>query len=135
MNEMQRAGIIGVFFLLIGSGGTLILDQGELEHAYICDQTGELGIFYGGISGTGLTGYPDRDSRAGYERCYHPVSGDKGEWIACDDYARQHGKTCAEAVDEGSGYGPDVVLRQEINDRFGNKQKVVCFEEEYISAQ
>lgn len=130
MNELARYGIIGLFFALVGSGSTLLLDQGELQHAYVCDMTQEVGIFYGGISGTQYTGYPNELDRKSPTYCKHPESGVKGKWIPCEEYASAHGKSCAEQIAASTDVSQrDIVLRQEITDRDGNHVFVVCVEE------
>ena len=45
------AGILGIFLTIIG---TVYFTPEQLDNSYICQATGEVGIFYGGISSTGL---------------------------------------------------------------------------------
>lgn len=75
-------GIIGVFLIIIG---TLYFTPEQLENTYVCLATEEVGIFYGGISGTGLSAYPYKENRSDFERCY-ASNGDKSSWVKLTDY-------------------------------------------------
>ena len=59
----------------------------ELDDYYICRATGQIEEFKGGISGTGLTGYPYADSRSGYIRC--KAEGINSEWVKLELYAEE----------------------------------------------
>ena len=76
------AGIIGIFLIIMG---TIYFTPEQLDNAYICLATEEVGIFYGGISGTGLSAYPYSENRTDAERCY-ASNGDKSFWIKLIDY-------------------------------------------------
>lgn len=57
MENKTRWGIIAVsVFLLAGIGGTIILTQDELDHAYRCNTNGKVGVFES-LSKTNSTGY------------------------------------------------------------------------------
>ncbi|KKL71429.1 hypothetical protein LCGC14_2094980 [marine sediment metagenome] len=79
------AGIIGVFLIIIG---TVYFTPEQLENAYVCLATEEIGIFYGGISGTGLSAYPYKENRTDVERCY-ASNGEKSSWIKLTDYLEE----------------------------------------------
>lgn len=76
------AGVLGIFLVIMG---TLYFTPEQLENTYICLATNEVGIFYGGISGTGLSAYPYKENRSGFERCY-ASNGDKSSWVKLIDY-------------------------------------------------
>lgn len=78
----SAAGIIGIFLIIIG---TVYFTPEQLENTYVCLATEEVGIFYGGISGTGLSAYPYSENRTNVERCY-ASNGDKSSWIKLIDY-------------------------------------------------
>lgn len=59
----------------------------DILHTYICEATGEKGVFYGNLSSTGLSGYPNADNRKGYKRCYNPVDGSASKWISFAEFA------------------------------------------------
>ena len=81
------AGIISVFLIIIG---TIYFTPEQLENTYICLATEEVGIFYGGISGTGLSAYPYKENRTDVERCY-AQNGDKSTWVKLTDYLEETG--------------------------------------------
>ena len=81
------AGIIGIFLIIIG---TIYFTPEQLDNSYICLATEEVGIFYGGISGTGLSAYPYKENRSDFERCY-ALNGDKSSWVRLTDYLDEVG--------------------------------------------
>ena len=81
---------IAILLFAAGAGTRTLFTPEEFEHAYVCSITEEVGLFYGGISGTGLTGYPNQDSRAGRKLC-KDMDGTKGVWIPLIEYAEQNG--------------------------------------------
>lgn len=95
MGSITKYGIIGLFALLVGVGGTvLFLQQGELSKAYVCSTTGEVGI-YERLSGTNRTAYPMPVGNGArtmmyYNACWNGeryVVLDKGpELLACYPY-------------------------------------------------
>ncbi len=76
------AGVIGILLVIIG---TIYFTPEQLDNAYICLATEEVGIFYGGISNTGLSAYPYKENRSDFERCYS-LNGDKSSWVRLTDY-------------------------------------------------
>lgn len=92
MAELTRYGIIGVVAMLLGAGGAIVLQPGELDHAYVCTTTQDVGIF-DHLSSTSRTGYPFSDTNSGSKLC-----ADSGVWQKCTDWAAAHGTTCQEAV-------------------------------------
>jgi len=128
----KRTGLIGMFLvLLVGTGGgigaTLMLEPGELDHAFVCSNSGQVGIFYGGISSSGYTAYPFVENRTGSKTC--SFDGVKGTWMKCADYASLHGKNCAEIVSETVNAEKATVLRQELVNVDGSRIYVRCVEE------
>lgn len=87
-NKIQK-GIIGILSLLVVFGGAMYLTQDEFDNAYVCDLTEEVGIFYGGISNSGLTGYPHAENRTEYKRC--KKDGINGDWIPLSIYLEEQG--------------------------------------------
>ena len=95
MAEM-RYGIIGLFSLLL-VGGFIVLGTGEEEHTYVCPATGQLGVFYGGLSSSGERAYPYEENRTGYRDCRYS-NGTRTAWVTCDQYATGFNASCAEPV-------------------------------------
>lgn len=63
VDNKVKLGVIGLISLLLGFGGSVLLTPIEFQNAYICNAT-KIGIFYGGISSTGATGYPYQKGNA-----------------------------------------------------------------------
>lgn len=84
------AGLIGAILLLAGFGGNALLTENEYQNAFVCSVTEELGVFAGGISGTGYTGYPNVEDRTEPVRC-KTGDGTKGVWIDLETYAESKG--------------------------------------------
>lgn len=80
---LGSVGILGLISLLI-SGGIYFNNQSELDNAYICLATGEWGIFYGGVSSTGLTAYPYAENRTDYKRCKDGKT--NSAWVSLENY-------------------------------------------------
>jgi len=78
-------GTVGIIAILFTILGTLYFTPEQLENTYICLATEEVGIFLGGISGTGLSAYPFSENRTNVERCY-ASNGDKSSWVKLTDY-------------------------------------------------
>lgn len=74
-------GILGVLLAIVG---TIYLTPEQLDNTYICLATEEVGIFYGGISGTGLTAYPYKENRTDFKRC--KKDGVNSIWILLSDH-------------------------------------------------
>ena len=70
-------------------GGTTYLTPEQLDNAFYCLATEEIGIFYGGISGTGLSAYPYEENRSDYERC--KKDGVNSVWVPLKEYAEEQG--------------------------------------------
>lgn len=79
MENKVLYGIIGVLTVLNASTITYLLMENK-EYTYICTSTQEVGVFYGGISSTGLTAYPYKENRTESKRC----SG--GKWVLLSTY-------------------------------------------------
>lgn len=65
--------------MLSASTVTYILTN-EPNNTFICTTTQEVGVFYGGISSTGLTAYPYKENRTDSKRCSN------GKWVLFEDY-------------------------------------------------
>jgi len=102
------AGIIGVFLIIIG---TVYFTPEQLENTYICLATDEVGIFYGGISGTGLSAYPYKENRTNAERCY-ASNGDKSSWAKLTDYLDEQGISLDDLLK------PVVIKSQNIGEKY-----------------
>lgn len=86
--ETKDYGVIGAIVLsILAVGGTFLTDftQEEQENMYVCLANNETGIFYGGVSSSGLTAYPYAENRSDYVRCYNN-DGSASEWIPIDEY-------------------------------------------------
>jgi len=94
MENKIKYGIVGLISLLVAFGGYITLTQEELDNAYYCPSTGEWGVFYGGISGTGLTAYPYSENRTDYERCIN------SKWVKLTDYAEELGLDSSELMQQ-----------------------------------
>ena len=77
-------GVIALVSLLAGFFGKNMLTEDQFENTFVCTVTEEYGIFYGGISKSGLTAYPFSENRTKYTRCAG------GEWITLKEYAKLH---------------------------------------------
>lgn len=92
MEENQKTmgtAVIALLVSIAGFGGNIFLDEGQLDNAYFCEITGEVGIFAGGLSGSEERGYPNIDDRKGYKDCKNGDTRDK--WITLIDYAESVG--------------------------------------------
>jgi len=126
-----RTGIIGVFALLLGAGGTLMLNPGELDNAYVCNSPTypnvheQVGIFER-ISSTGSTAYPNPvGDNTGSKLCKG------GVWTSCEAYAASKGLSCTEYLAEQNPPGDSPIIRRErvcMNQQQGNSECVdlVC---------
>lgn len=94
MSTAIKYGIIGLLVPLLGVVGTLVLQQGELDKAYVCSTTEEVGLF-SRLSSTNRTAYPlPVGNNTGSKLC----SG--GVWVSCSDYGSIHNFTCSEEAEE-----------------------------------
>ena len=82
--DIKKTGLIGLLALLIGFGGTVALLPTQLDNAYVCPSTEKIGLFYGGLSSTGITAYPFKENRTAYVRC-------DVQWMKLSDYAKLKG--------------------------------------------
>jgi len=89
-NTKQNSAVILSIISLIAALGLPVsqnIFDDELANYYVCPLNNDLQEFKGGISSTGLTGYPYAESRKGYVRCQE---GDiKGSWTKLSDYAKE----------------------------------------------
>ncbi len=90
MKKQIVTGTIGILGILLTIMGTMYFTPEQLDNAYVCLATEEVGIFYGGISGSGLTAYPYLENRTKAERCY-ASNGDKSSWMQLYDYSAEFG--------------------------------------------
>lgn len=88
MDKKIKYGIVGLLAVLIAGSGSVFLTPDEFSHAYYCPLTDQVAIFYGGVSSSGLTGYPYAENRSGYKRCTY--NGVKGQWIKLGVYAEEN---------------------------------------------
>ena len=107
--DKKYLGIIGVIAILITGG--VYFTEDELDSAYICLATEEVGIFYGGISGTGLSAYPYSENRTDVERCY-ASNGDKSSWIKLTDYLEDS------EIDLSEFLQPNEIVSQNIGKKY-----------------
>jgi len=92
MENKIKYGIVGLLSLLVAFGGYMTLTQQELDNAYYCPSTSQWGIFYGGISSTGLTAYPYSQNKTDYVRCTN------SKWVLLNDYANELGINSSQLI-------------------------------------
>lgn len=80
--DTKTKGIIGLISILAIFGGAFVLSPNEMDYTYVCNTTKQVGIFYGGISSTGLTAYPYAENRTKSVKC------PDGKWIKMSDYIK-----------------------------------------------
>jgi len=75
-----QAALIAVLISLGGVFvGNLPVDSPEAyQNTYVCDLNANYGVFYGGISGSGYSAYPNLEDRKGAIRC--GSSDNRGSW-------------------------------------------------------
>lgn len=121
MNDNVRYGIIGILSVLLGAGSMLYLHPGETNHTFYCNATGEVGVFYGGISTTGLRAYPYTTNQTGYKDCTNRTSGVKSVWVGCN---KVPGFACTET--------PPITTKEtycyydDVTGCFGNQDVQLC---------
>jgi hypothetical protein len=119
------AGIIGLLTILSVFGGYLVLTPEQLSNTFYCTASEEIGIFYGGISGTGLTAYPYTENRSDYVRCQK--AGIKGTWILLTEYAEELGIDPIELISK-----PKDILNKEIIINYPNGKSYECVFEDLV---
>lgn len=87
--KLIGTAIITLLISLGGFGGYTYMTQEQFENAYYCELTEQVGIFAGGLSGTGTRGYPNVDNRKGYKDCYD--GSDRKPWIPLKEHAEKMG--------------------------------------------
>ena len=86
MDNKIIVGIIGVIGMLLGWGGSVVLNQSTISNSYICNINENLGVFEGGLSDSGKSGYYTNElGEKKYNTCKN------GQWIPLLDYAKQKG--------------------------------------------
>jgi len=110
MVDKLKAGIIGVLSLLAIFGGTILLTQEEVDNSYYCPSTSQWGIFYGGVSSTGLTAYPYAENKTNYVRCT------KSTWVKLVDYAAELGITPEQLMEQLPE--EEIILPQNIGKKY-----------------
>ena len=116
METDQKALAVAMIALLMSIGAPVVdrtmgdVLENELADYYICSITDSIQEFKGGISGTGYSGYPFTDSRAGAVRC--GTTDNKGEWKLLADYAAEIGMDpYSLLVDIAEWTGPENQVR------------------------
>jgi len=107
MENKVKTGIIGLISLLAVFGGTLYLTPEQLDNAYFCIATEEIGVFYGGISSTGLTAYPYTENRSDYVRC--KKDGVNSVWVPLKEYAEEQGIDILDLIAKNNTNEGDIV--------------------------
>ena len=124
MIDKTKTGLIGAITLLLVFGGVLYFSPEQLDNAYICDLTEEIGIFYGGISKTGLTAYPYEENRTNYVRC--KKDGVKGVWIPLKEYAKENEINESDLIKNDTIN--NTIINNEIIPIVSNDSKIVTIE-------
>ena len=90
MNNKKVGGLLGIFGLFSLIILSHSLTTNEFSNAYVCIATEEVGIFYGGLSSTGLTAYPYLENRSVYKRCYSRNGNYtiKSKWVSLLEYSK-----------------------------------------------
>ena len=78
-------GVIGLIALLLGFGGSLLLNQDQIDKAYVCSSNEKLG-FFDRLSSTTKTGY-----YKGVDGIEKRASCLNGNWIKLNAYAESKG--------------------------------------------
>jgi hypothetical protein len=77
-NANPYLGVIGLFAVVMaGLGTTYVFTAQEADNTYRCSANDDVGVFYGGLSSTGVTAYPEVKGVGG-KRCTG------GSWIRVD---------------------------------------------------
>ena len=85
VNTKITYGVIGLVALLLGFGGSLLLNQDQMDKAYVCSSNDKLG-FFDRLSSTSKTGYFKGDD--GLEK---KVTCTGGTWVKLTTYANSKG--------------------------------------------
>ena len=125
MENKLKTGIIGLISLLAVFGGTIYLTPDQLDNAYYCIATEEIGIFYGGISGTGLTAYPYSENRTDYERCQR--GGVNSVWVPLIKYADEIGINALDLITRNQ------TERDSVNVNYNGKEYKCIFTNKIIN--
>jgi hypothetical protein len=83
-----KIGIAGILTALLAFGGYVVLTPEQVDYAYVCINGVEpptWGVFYGGISSTGLTAYPFKENKTSPTKCAN------GVWVKLTKYASEKG--------------------------------------------
>lgn len=92
MVDKKTAGVVGVVAVvaaLAGFGGGRTLTPTQFRNAYVCPQSGEVGIFPLGLSDSGKTGYYMVNGTEKGERCN--VGRNYYSWVPLEEYAKKKG--------------------------------------------
>lgn len=84
MSENTRRGVIGLVALLLGFGGSMMLDQDSIDHGYVCNMNEKL-AFFDRLSSTSKTGYWMEGGIEKSSACTN------GQWIKLSAYAQSKG--------------------------------------------
>ena len=88
-NSKITSGIIGLLLILTGFGGSQILTSEQLDNAYFCELTQEVGVF-DRFSSSMKTGYVTNSD--GTENKFACRDGRVySEWVLLKDYAKEKG--------------------------------------------
>ena len=85
MDTKILAGIIGVIWLLVGWGGTVVLSQDQITNSYVCSNNGNVGIF-DRLSSTAKSGYYKDESGTELQKICRD-----GYWKPLEQYAKESG--------------------------------------------
>ena len=105
-NEKILAGIIGTVLVIAGFGGNQLLTQDQLDRAYVCPLTEELG-FFDRLSDSGKTGYWTIDGNKESKQCR---TGNTYEsYVSLSEYADSKGVSVEEFLSGNSYETPEDV--------------------------
>lgn len=115
MKELTKfaKGIIGTVLILFGFGGGVVMDQDQIDHAYVCSVNEKVGIF-DRLSDTAKTGY--YLNMEGEEK-YNVCRG--GTWINFKKYAKDH------------GIDPSLLFSSTLNKNVGSADQYLCSSDPY----
>jgi len=92
--KYDPAKLMAAIAILIALGGVVVgnipVDSPEsYENTYVCDVNQAYGVFYGGVSGTLYSAYPNAEDRKGAVRC--GSSDLRGSWTPLLEYVASNG--------------------------------------------
>jgi len=124
---LGSVGILGLISLLI-SGGLYLTNTSQFNNAFYCTANNQVGLFYGGISSSGLSAYPYAENRTNVSKC--EKDGIKGTWIKLSVYAKENNISM-----ENFFFKNDTIINQEDNNLNESNQVNINYNNNSYSCQ